>query len=218
MRRVFAWTVLLGAGLGMVSGAGTAPAQDQPIRLYPRATSPAPESTPSYTPPPTAPMAPRPVPLPSMEPETAPVPAPGPSPEAPRLPQPAAMQAPPADPAARPAPQPFPREPGVPDAEATVRGFYAALSRADGERANAYLIPEKRDAGPFEIDSMNRFYGAMREPLQILGIGRLDANLIRVRYAYEHRSGRRCEGAADVTLRGIGDGYLIERIRALNGC
>ena len=132
---------------------------------------------------------------------------------------------PPSQEPARPVPQPEP--PSAPrgitvtprdEVLAVVEGFYAALARGDGQQANEFLVPDKRNRGAYEIASMTRFYSAMSEPLRVIGVGRLDPLVVRVQYAYTHQSGRRCDGVADVTVHRIGGRALIERIRALSGC
>jgi hypothetical protein len=134
---------------------------------------------------------------------------------------------PPSQEPARPVPQPVqpqplqsqPAQPSQRDEVlAVVEGFYAALARGDGQQANEFLVPEKRNQGAFEIAAMTRFYSAMSEPLRVIGVGRPDPLVVRVQYAYAHQSGRRCDGVADVTVHRVGGRALIERIRALSGC
>lgn len=143
---------------------------------------------------------------------------PAPAPVAPR-----GIAVTPLPPAAMPPPAPVPPPSAAPvsprdEVLAVVEGFYNALSRGDGAQANAFLVPEKRNQGPFEIAGMTRFYSAMREPLRVVGVGRLDPDIVRVQYAYVHQSGRRCDGVADVVVHRVGGRPLIERIRALSGC
>jgi len=189
----------------LMAGALAAPAFAQaPVQLYPRATPGAPAQAPA--PEPARPVAP-PAPAPSAVPSE-------PQPAAPR-----GIAVTPLPPTA-PAPQtPAAVQPVPTDAVlAAVEGFYGALARGDGLRANEFLVPEKRNQGAYEAAAMTRFYSAMREPLQLIGIGRLDPEVVRVRYAYTHQSGRRCDGVADVTVRRIDGRALIERIRSLSGC
>lgn len=118
----------------------------------------------------------------------------------------------------QPAPPPRAALPQADEVLDLVQGFYAALGQGDGQRANQYLVPEKRNQGPYEIASMTRFYSAMREPLRVVGVGRLDPAVVRVQYTYTHQSGRHCDGVADVTVHRVEDRPLIERIRTLSGC
>lgn len=132
-------------------------------------------------------------------------PAPPPAAAAPAAPPPA-----PAVAAPRPAPG---------DGLETVRGFYEALAQADGARANNFLVPEKRNSGAYEVGSMSRYYGNMREPLRLLAAEPMAGDGVRVRYHYVYANGRVCDGSAEVSLsRRDGGRPLIERIRALNGC
>lgn len=168
----------------------------------------------------------------SLRPPQMPAPAPAtPAPAAPARPAappavapagvaPAAV-APAVVPAPAPAPGSAPNSTMVPPpaaAEDVVRAFYAAAGAADGARANAYLVAEKRNHGPYEVRAMSDFYGAMSEPLRLLDAKEIMQGLVRVRYHYVHRSGRRCDGTADVTVVPSEGGLLIERIRAFNGC
>ena len=99
-----------------------------------------------------------------------------------------------------------------------MRAFYAAMAAADGTRANTYLVVEKRNQGPYDVRAMGDFYGAMTEPLRLLDAKEIMQGLVRVRYHYVHRSGRRCDGTADVIVVPSDGRLLIERIRAFNGC
>lgn len=139
-----------------------------------------------------------------------------PAPQAHAIPvQPAAPAA-----VARPAAMAVPPRPAAPAAtpEQVVRAFYDALSRADGMAANSTLIPEKRGSGAYEPAAISRYYGAMREPLRVLGLKAGEPGMVQVRYTYTHASGRRCDGAAEVAISLRDGAPLIERIKALNGC
>lgn len=205
----------------LMAGALAAPAFAQaPVQLYPRATpgAPAPAPEPAR---PVAPPAP-----PPPEPMAPPLAVPSePRPASPRgiavTPLPPTVPAPQTPAAVQPAPpSPTTAPPMAPNDAvlAAVEGFYGALARGDGQRANEFLVPEKRNQGAYEVAAMTRFYAAMREPLQLIGVGRLDPEVVRVRYAYTHQSGRHCDGVADVTVRRIDGRALIERIRSLSGC
>jgi len=204
-------------------------AAQAPVQLYPRAVpaapAPGPEPARPVTPPePLPPIAPPPAsPPPASPPPASPPPAsPPPAASAPAAPPRGIavtplppVQSPPAQsPPFQSPPTPAPRD----EVLAAVEGFYGALGRGDGQRANEFLVPEKRNQGAYEVAAMTRFYSAMSEPLRVLGLGRLDPEVVRVQYAYTHQSGRRCDGVADVTVRRADGRALIERIRALSGC
>ena len=201
--------------------------QNGPIRLT------RPDAAAGSAPPPPPPPAPPPAAAPP------PSPPPAPPPVVVRPNQPPVMASPPPVPKAEPAPGPMPAPvvvrpaPPVPVAPAprppqgpgiqgngldAVRGFYEALAQADGARANGFLVPEKRNSGAYEIASLSRFYGAMREPLRLLSADPLGPDAFRVRYHYVYVNGRVCDGAAEVTLSRREGAPLIERIKALNGC
>ena len=202
---------------GRASKAADAPvATEGPLRLIPKAALPPP-------PPPAPTPAPAPVPVPVAAPPAPPPPAPLPPPPAPA----AAAVVRPGQPAAIPAPIPQPAPSADPaqsikpppgNALETVRAFYAALAQADGERANGFLIPEKRDTGAYEIASMSRYFGNMREPVRLLAAEPAGPDALRVRYHYVYANGRVCDGAADIALTQRDGRTLIERIKALNGC
>lgn len=173
--------------------------------------------------PPAAPKAGSPAALPptaltpmALTPKAA-MPAPAPAPQAHAAPAQPAAPAAAARPAAMTAP---PRPTSTPAAtpEQVVRAFYDALSRADGAAANSALIPEKRGSGAYEPAAISRYYGAMREPLRVLGLNTQEPGMVQVRYTYTHASGRRCDGVAEVAVSQRGGAPLIERIKALNGC
>ncbi|MGQ9372038.1 hypothetical protein [Azospirillum sp. ST 5-10] len=149
-------------------------------------------------------------------PVATPVPAPGPAPAP--TPAPGPAETPAVAPEAVPPPAAAVHDAVARDPVAVVRAFYDALGRADGIAANAYLVPAKRGQGPFDPQAIAAFYGAMAEPLRVLATGRLDPRIVRVRYAWTHRSGRRCDGAADVILTPQDGRLLIERIHSLGGC
>jgi TonB family protein len=99
----------------------------------------------------------------------------------------------------------------------TVFAFYEALSLGNGELASSFVVAEKRSAGPFAPESIDRFYGPMPEPLRLMEMKAQGPNEYLVKYTYG-TSTRRCQGRAIVatTLR---DGLtFIERIHELEGC
>lgn len=180
------------------SAASLPPTALAPTALTPKATAPAPTSPqPAHAAPAPAAHA-----LPSPQAHAIPV----------QPPAPAAV--------ARPAAMAVPARPAAPAAtpEQVVRTFYDALSRADGMAANSALIPEKRGSGAYEPAAISRYYGAMREPLRVLGMSAGEPGMVQVRYTYTHASGRRCDGAAEVAVSLRDGAPLIERIKALNGC
>lgn len=223
MNAIRAAAVILGMAAGTVGVDVGAQTVGPPISLRPpQATAPAPAPSPA----PSA-VAPAPVAPPSIAPSIAvsPLPPPAPAPVQRPAPPPAAVPAPP--PAAVPASPPVaapvaapaaPPPPPAATAEEVVRAFYAAMAAADGTRANTYLVAEKRNQGPYEVRAMGDFYGAMTEPLRLLDAKEIMQGLVRVRYHYVHRSGRRCDGTADVIVVPSDGRLLIERIRAFNGC
>jgi len=204
-------TVMLLAMVASVAGLdAAAQTVGPPISLRPP-QSPAPAPAPT-APPPAAPSitaTPLPPPAPAQPPAPPPIVAPVPNPA------PNTVVAPATAPATAPA---APPPPPAATAEDVVRAFYAAAAAADGPRANTYLVAEKRNQGPYEARAMGDFYGGMAEPLRLLDAKEIMQGLVRVRYHYVHRSGRRCDGTADVIVVPSEGRLLIERIRAFNGC
>ena len=94
-----------------------------------------------------------------------------------------------------------------------VEEFYRALSAADGERAAALVVPEKRGRGPFNAASMSRFYGSFEQPLRVRSVRPLDARRVEVKYSYRV-SRTRCEGTAVVETQRTRDETLIRSILA----
>lgn len=99
----------------------------------------------------------------------------------------------------------------------TVRAFYAALGRGDGEEASALVVPEKRTSRAFSADAMTRFYGALPQPVRLTRISPLSSRSFRVAYRYSAGSSP-CNGEAVVTVASRGNQSLILSIRALSGC
>jgi hypothetical protein len=106
---------------------------------------------------------------------------------------------------------------GQSDAIETVRSFYAALGRADGNRASLLVLPEKRASGPFSASEITKFYGSLTEPLRLTNLISLGENKFQADYTYRMAM-RRCEGAAIVTVTRRDGRPLIEGIRALKNC
>jgi hypothetical protein len=97
-----------------------------------------------------------------------------------------------------------------------VSGFYAALSRGDGEAAQGFLVPDKRGHGNFDPAAMTKFYGSLAERLVLKKKVQTSANEVHVQYHYAGAGGA-CEGAANLTLRQIGSDLLIDSINPA-GC
>ncbi|MBP2316423.1 hypothetical protein [Azospirillum soli] len=210
------------------SNMNSSAAQNGPIRL----TRPDAAAGSAPPPPPAPPPAPAPVvvrpnqppviasppPVPQAIPQPAPKAEPVPAP----VPAPVVVRPAPPVPVSPAAVAPAPRPPQGNGIQGTgldaVRGFYDALAQADGARANGFLVPEKRNSGAYEITSLSRFYGAMREPLRLLSADPIGPDAFRVRYHYVYVNGRVCDGGAEVTLSRREGALLIERIKALNGC
>lgn len=94
-----------------------------------------------------------------------------------------------------------------------VQNFYAALARADGNAAAAFVVPEKRGKGPFNETNIGNFFGNMRQPLQVLSIQQVESNLIRVDYTYRVTK-TPCNGVAFVETTYLAGNTLIKGIRA----
>lgn len=101
--------------------------------------------------------------------------------------------------------------------EATVRAFYGALGAGNGTAASSQVIPEKRSSGPFSPGAISRFYGHLKEPLELMSVTPTGSDAYRVRYRYS--TGRsHCTGGAVVRLTNRGERDLIASIRSLSGC
>ena len=99
-----------------------------------------------------------------------------------------------------------------------VTAFYSALSVADGERASALVVPEKRGKGPFNEQSIQSFFGNMSSPLRLDSTKLESENLVGVTYDYVTLEKRTCRGRAQVTTTYEYGKTLIARIKALDGC
>lgn len=100
------------------------------------------------------------------------------------------------------------------DPEGIATKFYAALSKADGTGAAAFVIPEKRGMGPFNERSIASFFGTMRERLHVSAVSRLDKDTVSVDYSYLYSSGKRCTAHAKVSTTYEYGHTLIKGIRA----
>lgn len=99
----------------------------------------------------------------------------------------------------------------------TVFAFYEALSLGNGELASSFVVAEKRSAGPFAPESINRFYGPLPEPLRLMEMKAQGPNEYLVKYTYG-TSTRRCRGRALVTTTQRDGLNFIERVHELEGC
>lgn len=102
-------------------------------------------------------------------------------------------------------------------AASTVRAFYLALGAGDGKTASAYVVEEKRRKGPFSAKELSRFYGALREPLQLVDIEEGEDGRFVVRYRYTADWGL-CDGAATVRTTRRDDRYYVAGIKTDSGC
>ncbi|MDR3372324.1 MAG: hypothetical protein P4L98_01225 [Ancalomicrobiaceae bacterium] len=100
------------------------------------------------------------------------------------------------------------------DPESATTKFYAALTRADGNGAAAFVIPEKRGMGPFDERNIASFFGSMREHLHVTALSRLDKDTVKVDYSYLYANGRRCSAHATVSTTYEFGRTLIKGIRA----
>lgn len=95
-----------------------------------------------------------------------------------------------------------------------VSGFYSALSRADGDLAAAYVIPEKRGIGPFNQINIYKFYSSLRKPLTIHSINQINSEQFTVNYSFTRKNNTHCNGQALVTVINYNGYYLIKSIKA----
>ncbi|TDQ59053.1 hypothetical protein EDC45_0845 [Mesocricetibacter intestinalis] len=95
----------------------------------------------------------------------------------------------------------------------TIKGFYYALSIADGELAASYVIPSKRRTAAFNPINISRFYSSLREPLVLEDISKLSYDQFTVRYHYR-ASKTQCNGEAILTLVNYNGYWLIQKIKA----
>lgn len=98
-----------------------------------------------------------------------------------------------------------------------VRGFYLALRDGSGEEASQFIVPERRNTGPFSSGAMSRFYGNLKEPLQLIDVRDLGPSTYTAHYRYQANSSV-CHGRAEVTTTQRDGRNYILRIRALDGC
>ena len=99
------------------------------------------------------------------------------------------------------------------DPVAVVAAFYWALSSGDGMTASSFVVPSKQTHGPLSGPAMSAFYRSLREPLALLSIRQVDAQLVEVQYRYR-ASHTPCEGRAMVTTEYEREIAKIRSIRA----
>jgi len=99
------------------------------------------------------------------------------------------------------------------DPISAVNGFYRALSRADGEMAASFVIPEKRGKGPFNEANISRYYGNMTKPLTIKSITKKGKDLVEISYSYRSPQ-KTCEATALVETESYYGNTLIKKIKA----
>ena len=100
----------------------------------------------------------------------------------------------------------------------TVTRYYNALSAADGNTAAALVIPEKRGIGLFNELNIAKFFGNMRQPLQLISVNQSTATMVNVEYRYVFANGKICNGRSEVTTEYDFGKTLIQKIRALSNC
>jgi hypothetical protein len=102
-------------------------------------------------------------------------------------------------------------------AATTIRAFYAALRDGQGAAAAEMIVPEKRKLPAFSPTELTRFYGSLKEPIELLDISRTGPSTFIAHYRYR-ASERACDGRATVSTTLRNGRNFIESIKALNGC
>jgi len=100
------------------------------------------------------------------------------------------------------------------DPVSAVTRFYRALGAADGDTAAALVVPEKRGIGPFNQLNMAKFFGSMREPLQLQSVRSSGSDLVVAEYRYVYSNGKVCNARAEVTTAYVFGNTLIQAIKA----
>lgn len=114
----------------------------------------------------------------------------------------------------QPPPPPLPPSPpSGPDPRATdvVKEFYAALERADGDRASSLVVPEKREHGGFRAFAITEYHSKLKKPVRLVKLIRLGSNRYRVHTEF-HTPQRACSEELILTIVQRNDRFLIERI------
>lgn len=99
----------------------------------------------------------------------------------------------------------------------TVRTFYSALGKGDGNKANSLMSLEKRAAPAYQPDAIEAFYGHMAEPLTLVSVSTVGSGDYEVRYRYRKQSAV-CNGHAIVTTQESAGRTLIARIKPIGNC
>jgi hypothetical protein len=81
-----------------------------------------------------------------------------------------------------------------------VKSFYMALSDGNGELANSFLVPEKRNVGNFKTENIRSFYSQMKQKLEINSITPIDKSTVKVNFNYTVNKNQ-CNGLSTVKLR-----------------
>ncbi|GAB5461977.1 hypothetical protein [Hoeflea alexandrii] len=102
-------------------------------------------------------------------------------------------------------------------AATTVEAFYLALGAGDGATAAAFVIPEKTTKGPFSAAELTRFYGGLREPLELISMTAISTAEFLASYRFAAGDGI-CDGRALVRTENRDGRFFIRSIKALNGC
>ncbi len=102
-------------------------------------------------------------------------------------------------------------------AATTIRAFYAALRDGQGAAAAEMIVPEKRKLPAFSPTELTRFYGSLKEPIELLDISRTGPSTFIAHYRYR-ASARACDGRATVSTALRNGRNFIQSIKALNGC
>ncbi len=103
------------------------------------------------------------------------------------------------------------------DAIENIKGFYAALHDGNGELANGFVIPEKRNKGSYNILQMNRFYGELSRPVQLTSIKGQTNNSYLVTFDYAAGTNY-CDGKAIVHTKNISGRPMISSIVPISKC
>lgn len=94
-----------------------------------------------------------------------------------------------------------------------ISNYYSAISQGNGELANKFLIPEKRNKGNYEVHSMSKFYGGLTDKLSLKRIQIKGENKFEINYTYKMNN-TYCNGVSNIEMRKDGEIYLISSIKA----
>ncbi len=99
-----------------------------------------------------------------------------------------------------------------------VRDFYNALSGGDGARAEAAVVPEKRDEGPLSASELTRYYSSLRTPLRVTKIDPIDNDKVFVRYNFVTADNHVCLGSAVIETTPHDGRALVSGIHVFHAC